>query len=174
MPRVEPASRLSSMKRLGLLGIAALSLATPIATLHAADTEVAYPAGYRAWQHVRSAYIGPGPGHERFGGLHHIYANEQALEGLRSGRFQEGAVLVFDLLGTESKGNTLIEGKRRFVDVMSKDSSRFASTGGWGYAEFSGDSRTERTVGSHNAMKECHECHTKQAARGFVFSTYRE
>ena len=142
--------------------------------LHANETDVSYPEGYRTWQHVRSAYIGPGPGHDRFGGLHHIYANAKAMQGLRTGEFGDGAVLVFDLLETEAKGNSLLESRRRFVDVMYKDKERFVATGGWGYAEFKGDSRTERTVGAHNALKECHECHMKQAARGFVFSTYRE
>jgi hypothetical protein len=171
MPIAKPASTTPVRKYTALIDLlGALSL-TP---LHAADPEVPYPEGYRAWQHVRSAYIGPGPGHERFGGMHHIYANAKAMQGLRSGQFADGAVLVFDLLEVEPKGNTLIESRRRFVDVMTRDSVSFASTGGWGYAEFKGDSRTERTVGQHNALKECHECHTKQAARGFVFGTYRE
>lgn len=163
-------ARTAATKRAMLAGLLAFSCAMP---LRAGDAEVPYPEGYRAWQHVRSAYVGPGPGHDRFGGLHHIYANEKAMQGLRSGQFPDGAVLVFDLLEVESKGNTLLESKRRFVDVMHKDGARFAATGGWGYAEFKGDSRTERTVGSHNAAKDCHECHIKQAARGFVFGTFR-
>lgn len=140
----------------------------------ALDPLVPYPEGFRAWRHVKSAYVGPGPGHDRFGGLHHIYANEKALAGLSEGRFADGAVIVFDLLEMETKANNLLEGQRRYIDVMHKDSARFASTGGWGYAEFKGSSRTERTIGPHNAAKECHECHLKQAARDYVFSNYRD
>jgi hypothetical protein len=68
----------------------------------------------------------------------------------------------------------MTEAKRRYIDVMYKDSARFAATNGWGYAEFKGDSRAERTVGPHNALKECHECHTKRAANDYVFSRYRD
>ena len=33
-----------------------------------------------------------------FGGIHHIYANDLALQGYRSQRFPDGSVIIFDLL----------------------------------------------------------------------------
>src|SRR5690349_4093657 len=109
MSTARPASTILARKHTAFIGLlGALSLTQ----LHAADLEVPYPEGYRAWQHVRSAYIGPGPGHERFGGMHHIYANAMAMQGLRSGQFADGAVLVFDLLEVEQKGNSLTESNR--------------------------------------------------------------
>ena len=58
-----------------------------------------YPEGYRQWTHVSSTYIGPqSAAFEKNGGLHHIYANKQAVEGYRTGRFPEGSVIVADFL----------------------------------------------------------------------------
>src|SRR2546423_1614501 len=72
------------------------------------DNSLAYPAGYRKWAHVKSALVGPAsPAYKKYGGLHHIYANELALEGYRTGNFPAGSVIVFDLLETkESQGTT--------------------------------------------------------------------
>jgi len=59
---------------------------------------IVYPAGFRDWNHVRSALIGPAsPAYKEYGGLHHIYANAKAMEGYRGGKFPDGSVLVFDL-----------------------------------------------------------------------------
>lgn len=134
---------------------------------------VPYPEGYREWMHVKSALITPpSRGFKRFGGLHHIYANAKALEGYRTGVFADGAVIVADFLETQEKDGDVSEGKRRFIDVMQKDSKHFAQTGGWGFEEFSGDSKTERTL--TNPAKECFQCHTAKQESGFVFSSLRK
>jgi len=50
-----------------------------------------YPEGHRNWTHVKSMVIEKGhPLYEAFGGIHHLYANKQALEGYRSGKFPAG------------------------------------------------------------------------------------
>jgi cytochrome P460 len=64
-------------------------------------------------QHVKSGLVGP---HSAFfesaAGLHHIYANEPAMAGYRTGAFPNGSVIIFDLLEVnEAAGNT-IEGPR--------------------------------------------------------------
>jgi hypothetical protein len=152
---------------IGILGWASYLRAKP-------DDTVAYPLGYRTWAHVKSALVGPqSPIYERYGGLHHIYANEKAMAGYRTGQFQNGSVIVFDLLETqESKGITA-EGARRFIDVMVKDSQRYGDTGGWGFEEFKGDSQSQRVL-SAQAKTACYNCHAQQQARGFVFSTFRK
>jgi hypothetical protein len=135
--------------------------------------EVSYPEGYREWAHVRSAVITQqSSAFKRFGGLHHIYANPKALDGYRTGTFADGAALVFDVLEIQEKEGTLTEGTRRFVDVMLKDSKRFASTGGWGFEEFNGDSKSERTL--TNPTKQCFQCHTAQKESSYVFSSLRK
>jgi hypothetical protein len=138
------------------------------------DDTVAYPLGYRSWAHVKSALIGPqSPIYASYGGIHHIYANEKAMEGYRRGSFPDGSVIVFDLLETRENAGVTAEGPRKFIDVMAKDSKRFAESGGWGYEEFKGDSETERTL-SAQAKAACNKCHMQQKNRDFVFSAFRK
>lgn len=134
---------------------------------------VPYPEGYRNWHHVKSMVIQPGhPLFQSFGGIHHLYANRQAVEGYRKGRFPDGAVIVFDLLEARTADNAVTEGPRKVVGVMHKDSKRYRDTGGWGFEGFKGDSKTERAVG-RNAASACFQCHTSQKDRDYVFSSLR-
>lgn len=151
-----------------IAALAALTAATA-----APAQEVPYPKGYRDWTHVKTMVINPGHSlYDAFGGIHHLYANKLALQGYASGKFPEGAVIVFDLLESKSADNAVTEGTRKVVGVMQKDSKRYAATGGWGFEGFKGDSKTERAVGA-NAAKACFECHTSQKARDYVFSSMR-
>ena len=155
------------MKRLALATLAALALP-------ALAADVAYPDGYRDWYHVKSMVIQPGHGlYEAFGGIHHLYANRKAVEGYRTGKFPDGAVIVFDLLEAPAEGGAITEGRRKVVGVMARDARKFAATGGWGFEGFKGDSRTERAVGA-DAAKACFACHAPQKDRGYVFSSLRK
>jgi len=136
--------------------------------------DVPYPKGYRSWAHVKSMVLEQGhPLFAAFGGIHHIYANPKAMAGYKTGQWADGAVIVFDLLDAKRGGNAVVEGSRKVVGVMHRDSKRFAATGGWGYEGFKGDSETERAVGA-NAATACHSCHEAQKAKGFVFSETRK
>jgi len=134
---------------------------------------VAYPEGYRDWKHVKSMVIQAGhPLFASFGGIHHLYANEKALEGYAGGRFPDGAVIVFDLLEADAADHAVTEGARKLIGVMEKDAARFAATGGWGFEGFAGDSQSERLVGDAAATA-CFACHQAQAAQDYVFSAAR-
>lgn len=132
-----------------------------------ATANVSLPADYATWRHVKTQIIQEGPGFERFGGMHHIYANERAVRGLRSGRFEDGAILVAEFRDLERKGNIINGGAIRLVDVMRFDARQFATTDGWGYAEFTGPTLQARSFDSNS---ECHACHRKRADKGHVFS----
>ena len=135
---------------------------------------VPYPEGYRDWTHVKSMVINKGhPLFDAFGGMHHLYANKKALEGYKAGKFPDGAVIVFDLLEAKEGGDAVQEGARKVLGVMHKDAKKWKDTGGWGYEGFKGDSKTERAVGK-NALTACHQCHTSQKERDFVFSSFRK
>jgi Cytochrome P460 len=152
---------------LGVLMIAAVGFGAMAATA------VPYPTNYRSWTHVKSMVIEPGhPLHASFGGIHHLYANDQAMQGYREGRFPDGAVIVFDLLEAPASGNAITEGARKVVGVMHRDSKKHAATGGWGFEGFAADSKTSRVVGSESATA-CFACHQSQRAREYVFSSYR-
>ncbi len=134
---------------------------------------VPYPQGYRNWHHVKSMIISPGhPLHDAFGGIHHIYANEKALKGYKKGKFENGSIIIFDLLETKFADNAVTEGARKVVGVMHKNSKRFAATGGWGFEGFKGDSKSERAVGK-NAATVCFACHEPQRNSDYVFSNLR-
>lgn len=153
----------------------ALVMLVPAWTAFAAGpSPVPYPEDYRGWRHVKSMVIQPGhPLYDSFGGIHHLYANPKAVQGYRSGRFPDGAVIVFDLLEAKADGNAIVEGARKIVGVMHRDQRQYRDTGGWGFEGFKGDSRTERAVGA-NAASACYECHTGQKERGYLFSLMRD
>lgn len=136
-------------------------------------SKVAYPDGYRDWTHIKSMLILPGhPLEDPFHGLHHIYANEKAVDGYGSGKFGEGSVIVFDLLEYDHSENAITEGERKLIGVMVKDSSLFTDTGGWGFEGFAGNSKTERLTS--DGGKSCFSCHMSQKNSDYVFSKFRK
>jgi len=156
------------MQILTLLGITAATVAL------AAEPEVPYPAGYRDWHHVKSMVIEEGhPLYGAFGGIHHLYANDKALEGYRSDTFPDGAVIIFDLLEAVHDGNAVTEGARKVVGVMHKDARKFAATGGWGFEGFGGGDPTNRVV-DDDAASACFACHQPQKAQDYTFSRLRD
>jgi hypothetical protein len=133
---------------------------------------VDYPEGYRSWVHVKSMIIQPGhPLENPFGGIHHIYANPKAMQGMSSGEYERGAVFVFDLLNYHEEGKVIVEKERTRLDVMQYDSVRFANTGNWGYDTFVGDSTEQRM--EQDVVSACYSCHISAKKSGYVYSRYR-
>ena len=134
---------------------------------------VDYPEGYRVWAHVKSMVIEEGhPLYDPFGGFHHIYANGMALKPMKAGEpYPDGAVLIFDLLEAKNADHAVVEGPRKLVGVMQKDSRKFADTGGWGFEGFRGDTRERMVSDPKNA---CFACHESQTQADYVFSRYRK
>jgi hypothetical protein len=153
--------------------LAALCATTSTAVL-AADPQVSYPEGYRDWRHIKSMVIEEGhPLYGSFGGIHHLYANDKAMEGYRKGTFPDGSVIIFDLLEAVHDGNAVTEGDRKVVGVMYKDSKRYRDTGGWGFEGFGSGDRSNRVVGE-NAASACFACHAPQKAQDYTFSKLRD
>lgn len=155
---------------------AAVIVGLTAALAHASDLpNVPYPRDFRSWHHVKSIVIGPE--HSSFatrGGIHHYYANDQAMKGYRTGAFPDGSIVVDEGVFTKAgegptRGLTL-EGDRRSLDVMMKDARIYKDTGGWGFEHFDGDDKTAKLDTSRRAK--CQECHA-QAKRDFVFSSLR-
>lgn len=146
-------------------------LATPAV---ASDAEVPYPDDYRQWFHVKSMVIEEGhPLHAAFGGIHHIYANDKALQGYRRGAFPDGAVLVFDLLEAQHADHAVTEGARKVAGVMHKNAERYPHTGGWGFEGFAGGDPDIRIVGA-DAESACFSCHAPLVDGDYVFSRLRD
>ena len=119
-------------KKLGW-ALAVLGFGLPIVG-HGTDdsaTGIAYPEGFRKWTHITTMVVGASsPFFQTSGGIHHVYANERAMQGYAAGKFPDGSVLVFDLHDAKEKDGVTSEGPRQRIDVMVKDSAHFAATGG--------------------------------------------
>ena len=152
--------------------IVAALLLCAVLVAQSKGAQVNYPEGYREWTHVKSMVIQKGhPLFDAFGGIHHVYANPSAAESLRTEKaFSNGAVFVFDLLEATTNNNAIVEGPRKVVGVMERDTSRFTATGGWGFEGFKGDTR-DRVV--KNAATECFACHKADQPQDLVFTTWR-
>ncbi len=145
-----------------------------------AANSVPFPEGYRGWNHVKSMVIQPGHAlADPFAGLHHVYVNDVGL-GVLQGTpalvaegaapvYPDGTVFVFDLHEAPEADNAVVEGPRKFVGVMRKDAKGFASTGGWGFEVFKGDT-TDRAVSDGGAG--CWGCHVGQP--GGVYARWKK
>jgi hypothetical protein len=156
--------------------VLALAFATSYCDLRSDEppNHIVFPAGYRDWVHVKSGVIGPEfPMYESEGGIHHVYANKTALAGFNKGTFEDGSVLVYDLLTLSEKAGVGTEGARRRIDVMVRDSKRYTASGGWGFGRFMGDDH-DHDVLTPEVTKVCYQCHETRKAHGFVFSDLRK
>jgi hypothetical protein len=141
----------------------------------AVDAEaIPYPHGWRDWSLVKTALVQQGnPKFETEGGFHHTFANPKALAGFRSGTFEDGAVIVAETIASkEVPGSIMVEGDRRRIDIMVRDSTRFATTGGWGWQQFRGTNEKDGTVTEARAAN-CFGCHQNLSPKTFVIGTYR-
>lgn len=148
-------------------------LATGLSMSVVAGEQVPYPENYRTWTHAKSMVIQPGhPLETPFHGIHHVYVNDAAKQGLTTGHYSDGAMFVFDLLSYTESGHSLQEGDRKLIGVMRKDQESHAETGGWGFEGFAGDSKSKRLV--KDATTDCFSCHTQVKEADYVFTRYRE
>jgi hypothetical protein len=135
--------------------------------------KVDYPESYRDWTHVKSMVINKSHSlFDPFEGIHHIYANDKALNGLKSKTYKDGSTFVFDLLKAKRTDDAIVEGKRKFIGVMSYDAQKYSKTGGWGFEAYEGNSKDKRVVKDGGIS--CFECHKGVKKHSFVFSTYRK
>ena len=146
---------------------------TTLTSLHSEELFIDYPEDYRNWTHIKSMVIQEGhPLHASFGGIHHIYANEKALQGYQQGNFPDGSIIIFDLLAAVIDDTSVTEGTRKVLGVMEKDSSRFKDTSGWGFEGFAKGNATSRAIGK-NYKEACYTCHISQKDNDYVFSKWR-
>src|SRR5215469_6650893 len=141
-----------------------------------ADGGTPYPEGYRHWTFLHTSMVSAK--FDAFAkkpcekpctaGMFHFYANDKAMEGLRTGSYTDGAIIAEEMLEWLSTK----EGQRRLVGVMVKDSKRYRSTGGWGYGSFDEDSKTDKL--DEKQREACHQCHLARQHQGYVFTEYRE
>lgn len=169
------------MKRLAALLALALLAGVGSASLPPARTDggggsvldVELPTGYRDWRLISVA-------HEEgdLDDLRAILGNDIAIRACREGilPFPNGAIiarLAWTHVPSEEnnkafgRSQSFVAGAATNVQVMVKDSSKYAATGGWGFAQFA-----EGRPVDHARLSGCHACHLAVESRDFVFTLY--
>jgi hypothetical protein len=148
-----------------LTTVAILSFSTSYGT-----ESVQFPGSFRRWVHVGTGVLMPGANPRLMSeeGMHHIFANEKAVDGYSSGDFPDGSIIVYELREVQQKNGVIFEGERKRVDVIIKDSSLYKDTGGWRFERFWGNDQTQNAI--HDSGNSCFQCHSKANTHGFVFS----
>jgi Cytochrome P460 len=130
---------------------------------------IPFPEGYRQWYVDHSTVSLQGHTPESEVGMQHVYANEAALKGLETGKFDNGAMFVVDQFAyVEDNNKTLSQGSRKGIAVMLRDEQRFKDTGGWGFEAFKGGDPSQRVV--NDGGKTCFACHAPNADNNFLFT----
>ena len=171
------------MKRIAFLLVAVAAVAGMAASLAPAsrstDEEAApifgvkIPPGYRDWRLISVA-------HEEgnLNDLRAILGNDVAIKAYREGKlpFPDGAIiarLAWSYVPSEENNKvfgrpqSFVAGPPTNVQFMVKDSKKYASTGGWGFAQFDDGKPAGEAVHS-----KCFPCHETVKARDFVFTRY--
>jgi len=108
-----------------------------------------------------------------------ILGNEIAIKASRSGNsnpWPKGSILgklVWKQKAKESWPTAIVPGKFIHAEFMIKDSEKYKSTGGWGYARWKG--LDQMPYGSDkNFAQECVACHTPVKDNDYVFTSTAE
>jgi Cytochrome P460 len=177
------------MKRIGFLLLAVATLAGIVAYMpHAsgqsdADSSPIYgikiPVGYRDWKLIAvDQLLVPGKADQ----LRAQFGNDIAIKAFKEGKvpFPDGAIIAAIhwtrvpseynnkvLAGPFPGAQSFVVGSPVNVQFMVKDSKKYAATGGWGFADFTGEK-----PGNKELHETCFPCHTPAKDRDYVFTHY--
>jgi hypothetical protein len=171
------------MKRIAFLLIAVAAVAGVVTfTAHAsgnADGEAApifgvkIPPRYRDWRLISIAHEAG-----NLNDFRAILGNDIAIKSYREGKqpFPDGTIIarLAWSYGPSEENNKVFGRDQSFVagapiniQFIVKDSRKYASTGGWGFAQFTDGKPADEAV-----HKTCFGCHQAVKARDFVFTHY--
>jgi len=134
------------------------------------------PPGYRDWRLISVA-------HEEgnLNDLRAILGNDTAIKAYREQKssFPDGTIIArIAWRYVPSEENNKVFGRAQsfvpgdppdwYLQFMVKDSKKYASTGGWGFAQFNKDG----VPADEAKHKTCFPCHEPVKARDFVFTRY--
>ena len=131
------------------------------------------PPGYRDWKLISVA-------HEEgnLNDLRAVLGNDIAINAYREGKlpFPDGTIiarLAWNYVPSEENNKvfgrtqSFVAGSPTNVQFMVKDSKKYTSTGGWGFAQFK-----DGKVDDKADLKTCFPCHEPIKARDLVFTHY--
>ena len=177
------------MKRVGFLLLAVATLAGIVAYMaHASgqsdgDSSPIYgvkiPAGYRDWKLIAVDHLLVAGKADQ---LRAQLGNDIAIKALKEGKvpFPDGTIIAAIhwtrvpsednnkvLAGPFPGAQSFVVGSPVNVQFMVKDSKKYAATGGWGFADFTGGKPGDRAL-----HETCFACHTPAKDRDYVFTRY--
>jgi hypothetical protein len=154
------------------LAVAGLAWSAAPRAASASDASPIYgvriPAGYRDW-----VLVAPAQEAAPLDELRAVVGNRAALEAYTTNKrpFPDGTVLVklaWKHAPSPDFAPASIPGAATTVQVMVKDSKRYAATGGWGYGRFISGKAVDRA--QHETCFACHAARVKD--RDYVFTRY--
>ena len=177
------------MKRIAFLLLAVAALSSVVAYVpHAsgqsdADSSPIYgvkiPAGYRDWKVIAVAsLLVPG----KLDQLRAQFGNDIAIKAYKEGTlpFPDGSIIVakhWTRVSSELNNKVLngpFPGAQSFVigspvniQIMVKDSKKYAESGGWGFADFK-----DGKAGDKALHETCFPCHAPAKDHDYVFTHY--
>jgi hypothetical protein len=158
------------MKRISLLPLALTGIACAIFVMPfdagRADVEgaspifgVTIPDGYRQWELIAPSHEG-----DPLNELRAIFGNAVAIKAYRDGTlpFPDGAILAklaWKHVPSAEFPAAFVPGIATTVQIMVKDSKKYAATGGWGFGRFLGGKPVDEA--QHKTCFPCHEAGVK-------------
>jgi Cytochrome P460 len=140
---------------------------------------VKIPAGYRDWKLIAvDQLLVPGKADQ----LRAQFGNDIAIKAFKEGTlpFPDGAIIAAIhwtrapsednnkvLAGPFPGAESFVVGSPVNVQFMVKDSKKYAATGGWGFADFTGGKPGDKAL-----HETCFPCHTPAKDRDYVFTRY--
>jgi Cytochrome P460 len=158
------------MRRMFILVLAAVSVACVIVVLQPryGRTEsgnaspifgVTIPSGYRQWQLVAVAH------ESGLNELRGILGNDTAMSAYREGKlpFPDGAILAklaWKHVPSTEFAPAFVPGATTTVQIMVKDSKKYAATGVWGFGRFVDGKPADEA--QHETCVPCHQANVKE------------
>lgn len=171
------------MKRIAFLLVAIATMAGLVASSAPAsgrtDDEAApvfgikVPSGYRDWKLISVAHEAG-----NLNDFRAVLGNDTAVKAYRDGKlpFPDGSIIVrlaWSYISSEENNKvfgreqSFVAGSPTNIQLMVKDSTKYATTGGWGFAQFKDGKPADEAL-----HKTCFPCHEPGKARDFVFTRY--
>jgi Cytochrome P460 len=179
----EKIRRRDTMKRITFWLVTVAALASFVANSRPAsghsDGEAApifgvtIPPGYRDWKLISVAHEAG-----NLNDFRAVLGNDAAIKAYRKEKlpFPDGATIVrlaWSYVPSEEnnkvfgQAQSFVAGAPTNIQLMVKDSTKYAATGGWGFAQFKDGKPADEVV-----HKTCFPCHEPGKAQDFVFTHY--
>jgi hypothetical protein len=183
------------MRRSAYLLLAVLAASCFVASLSPASGQadepsspiygVTIPAGYRDWKLIAVSEIAAGEKSQ----LRAEFGNDIAIKAFKDGTlpFPDGSIVIAQHWTKDSSpGNdkvlsmvpmvaglnspkSFVPGSFINMQIMVKDSKKYAASGGWGFADFK-----DGKPGDEALHKTCFPCHEPAKDRDFVYTRYAQ